>query len=228
MFKVTSSSTGGVEVIFIVLLGLLFLSQTLGKLIMWLIGRFKYTAFNGRDVIEDLQGRNHLDDAKITTKDFNLKSAFYSYNKRKNEFTISKFVDKQTNVAADFYSLQSVAYANEKNNRSFQSRWQLICVGALTVLPYLLFIGTMLLIYLPNVGPNMKLDLKYYLPVEIMCVIGWVLILICLFWWMTIVNNIEIAVEELTKQLDNRNVVDNMESYMKFCSYIPFSFRTII
>lgn len=228
MFKVTSSSTGGIEVIFIILLGCLFLCQTLGKLIMWLIGKFRYTAFNGRDIIEELQKPNHLEKAKIKVKDFDLRSPFYSYDKRKNEFTINKAVADYTNLSANMFSLQSVAYANEKNNRSFQSRWQLMGVGLLSILPYLLFIGSMLLIYLPTPNANNKLDLQYYIPVEVFCVVGWVLILITVFWWMSIINNLEIGVEDLVKQLQNKNLMNNMNSYMKFCSYIPFSFRTIV
>lgn len=233
MFKWTSSGTGGVEIIFIVLLGCLFLCQTLGKLIMWLIGRFKYrfTSFTGRDIIEELQEQNHLEKAKIKTKDLDLRSSFYSYNKKKNEFTISKHIADQTTLSADMYSLQAVAYAKEENVHSLQTRWQFIGAGLASIFPYLLFLASMLLIYLPPEavkGGNWGHMVQYYIPVEVFCVIGWVSILLVLFWWMSIVNNIEISIEELTKQLNNRNLLNSMNGYMKLCSYIPFSFRTIV
>jgi len=45
-----------------------------------------------------------------------------------------------------------------------------------------LFLAMMLLTFLPGVDGNQKVSLRYWISVEALAIIGWVIMLIIIFW----------------------------------------------
>lgn len=229
MFQRLGTQTGAILIIFIIFLGGLFLLSTVGRLwFYWWATRLK-TSFSGQEIFDQLMEKNHFDHPLIRGQKLGMKSAYYTYHQKTKQFRFSNRVLDQENLFTNLFVCQSVVYAQEKTHQTrnlyYYQYWGL---NLLNFLLYGLFLAMMLLTFLPGVDVNQKVALRYWISVEALAIIGWVFMLIIIFWWVNVTMKFNESVEAQVKGLGYQILTSQMTNYSNLCAYFPFSFRTVI
>lgn len=229
MFQRLGTQTGAILIIFIIFLCVLFLFSTVGRLgFYWWATRLK-TSFSGREIFDQLIEKNHFDHPLIKTQKLGLTSACYTYHQRTKQFWLSNRVLDQENLSTNLIVCQSVVYAQEKTHQThnlyYYQYWGL---NLLNFFLDGLFLAMMLLTFLPGVDGNQKVSLRYWISVEALAIIGWVIMLIIIFWWMNVTIKFNESVEAQIKSLGYQTLTSQMSNYLNLSAYFPFSFRTVI
>lgn len=229
MFQRLGTQTGAILIIFIIFLCGLFLLSTVGRLCFyWWATRLK-TGFSGQEIFDQLIEKNHFDYTLVKGQKLGLKSVYYTYHQKTKQFGFSNRVLDQENLFTNLFVCQSVVYGQEKTHQThnlyYYQYWGL---NLLNFLLYGLFLAMMLLTFLPGVDVNQKVALRYWLSVEALAIIGWVLMLIIIFWWINVTMKFNESVERQVKSLGYQTLTSQMTNYLNLSAYFPFSFRTVI
>lgn len=225
MIQRLGTQTAAILIIFMSFLALLILLATIGKLVFYWRARRLKTSFSARETLTFFLRADEV----VQERKCQLSSSFYAYHPSKKTFWWSSRFLKQENLHANLLIIQAIIYAEEQNHqRPTRYRLQYFGLTCLNAFLFCLLITMLLLALLPSVDVNQKVDLAYWISVEALSIIGWVVMLIIIFWWINLTMEFNETIQEKVDEMHHQRLSNEFKNYLNLLAYFPFSFRTII